>query len=1086
MLKFKSKITRIYYPKNGRLEDGDWGIVGFSTDKCDFKLIEGAVKLNSYGQLSIVGNFPTLREGIEYTVIAKEGTNHKDEFQYDKVFIFEEYNFENEEDKRRFLEIVLTESQVNTLYDYFDDPFELIKNKDLEELTKAKGIGAKSVMKLFDKYDKTIDYSKAYLQLENFGLTQNMITKLCDVYGSPEILIAKLNKNPYIVADEVDGIGWKKSDDIAMKMGIDKESQHRIEAYVQHYLKQQTEKGHSYVEPSEFAEDVCTMLSIERPQLAEVIRDMYSREVLYWEEDKSFIALRSTYELEKSLTDEVLRILNQRNKLEYNNYEEIIKEIEEEQGWEFTDEQMDGVKTILENNFVVLTGLSGCVDNETEYFNGEKWVKISKYQEGDNVLQFNPEDKSAEMVKPLAYIKEPQDVLYRMRNYTKTVDQVISKCHDIAYLSSKGNVNKKRAEIIFEEHKNNPRGVGYKFINAFNYNGGKGIELSEEWIRIMVAVFADGSYYYQLGESAKTYNKCRFHIKKKRKKERLRMLFANAGIDWEEKKSSAEGYSDFYIYTPYRAKSFPLEWYNGTVEQFEIILDEVCYWDTNVDAKGRKRFSTCIKQDADFIQFVASSLGHTANITSQDRRGQMRGKYERKSIEYNVSISKNKWRQSSLSVVKPEMKIDIEEYTSHDGYMYCFTIPSGYLIFRREGKIFVSGNCGKSSLLKAVTTILDRNGYTVAQTALAGKASARIEEVTGFEAKTIHRLLEYNPKHGGFMRDEYNPISEDIDILDEGSMVGGGLYYSLLKAVKDGSKFVLVGDDGQLESIGSLNVFYDLLNSPHVPKVRLTKIHRQAQNSAIITESIALRQGKQILERGFVGRETRGVLQDLIIDSYDEKEPVALAIMEHYKTEYELLKDVNKIQIIVPMRENGDISVYNLNQSVQRYVNPTIKNGQFVEINGKKKPYILKVGDKVINKVNNYKTCDVDLNICPIFNGNFGIIKEIDLECNTMEIEFECIGRIVVPKKHWKHIELGYASTVHSMQGSQVDVAIVGLDFSAYVMLTRELPYTAMTRAKKKCYLVIQNSALSFAINNSQVPNKKTFMPKLLGDYFNN
>lgn len=1087
MLKFKSRIDRIFFPKSGIIKNDEWGIVGFETDSDVLEVIEGEVKLNSFGSLSIVGNFPSLDYYKTYTVIAKEGKNHKNEFQYELLFIFEEFNFNEEKDKRTFLGRILSESQVNLLYDHFDDPFELIKNRDTEELTKVKGIGFSTVQKMYSKYDKAIDYSYAYVSLDELGLTTNMIKKLTDSYGSPNTLVDKIKDNPYIISDDVDGIGWKKADAIAQKRGIESDNPFRVEAYIKYYLKETSNKGHSYVDPSVFAEDICNELAIERPLLVSVIRDMFDRDILYWTEDKTFIALKSMYNLESVVTDHVVRILNQENIFEYTGYELMLGELEKQQGWDFTNEQKAGVKTILDNNFVVLTGLSGCVDNETEYFNGKEWRRISEYTHGEMVLQFNPDNRTASLTAPEKYHKYKEDVMYFLNNKGGSVNQVLSLDHDFAYETSKGHFTKKSVKDLIEIHNSSKGGFTGGIYNAFNYEGGAGIDLSDEWIRVMVAVFADGSYSYNLGEKAPTYNKCRFHIKKDRKKIRLRELFTSAKIEWVEKESAAEGYTDFFIFTPYRAKTFPIDWYNATKHQLEVIADEVLNWDGTFGAKGRRSFSTTIKSDADFIQFVFSSLGYTSNIHTYDRRGEFRGKYERKTIEYSVQISKNKWRSSSLIGGGNTPKASITEYRGHDGYKYCFTVETGYLVLRRDNKIFVTGNCGKSTLLKAVTTILKNGGYSFRMCALAGKASARMEEVTGFKAETIHRMLGYNPKLNAFIHNEYNPMEEDVIIMDEVSMVGGELFYQAIRAVKNGAKLILVGDDGQLESIGTLNVFFDLLNSPYIPKVRLTEIHRQAQNSAIVTESIKIRNGYQILERGFVGKEIRGVLQDLIIDAYDEKEMVAVSIMRHYKEEYDRLKDVNKLQVIVPMRENGDASVYNLNIALQEYVNPRLTTGEYVEVGGgKKKPYKIKVGDKVVNKKNNYKTISSDFTTTPIFNGNFGIVKNIDLTDDFMEIDFDVQGKVYVPKSHWSYIELGYASTVHSQQGSQVEVAIVGIDYSSYVMLVRELPYTAITRAQKKCYLIVQTSALSYAINNSQVPNKRTFLPNLIQERLTN
>lgn len=387
-----------------------------------------------------------------------------------------------------------------------------------------------------------------------------------------------------------------------------------------------------------------------------------------------------------------------------------------------------------------------------------------------------------------------------------------------------------------------------------------------------------------------------------------------------------------------------------------------------------------------------------------------------------------------------------------------------------------SAGTGKSTLVSAFLHIL--NGYTYVQCALSGRASSRMAEITGVPGYTIHRLLGYplGPEEEGlFQFHEHNKYESDIFIVDEISMVDGALFLRLLKAIPSGSKLICLGDPGQLEAIGSCNIAYDMVHSDLIPTVTLTKIHRQAEKSAIITESIKVRNGRQIIEKDWAGEEVRGELQDLRIDCFSDPSNSYYQVMAAFNKAMQREDfDILETQIIVPLKYKGDISTYNLNLVVQQLYNPADKKKAQVKINKDKNPYILREGDKVINILNNYKTTP------PIYNGNVGYIKEINELDGYMNIFFIGIGDVMVEDTYWSGIELGYAMTVHKSQGSQMDHVIFGLDQTGYVLATRELLYTGLTRAKKKCELIAQNSTLRAAVFREFVSRKTTHLQRCL------
>jgi len=383
---------------------------------------------------------------------------------------------------------------------------------------------------------------------------------------------------------------------------------------------------------------------------------------------------------------------------------------------------------------------------------------------------------------------------------------------------------------------------------------------------------------------------------------------------------------------------------------------------------------------------------------------------------------------------------------------------------------------GKSSAVAGVLSCLD-DGYTFAQTALSGKASVNLTDITGQEGHTIHRLLGYNPGRDGFTRNEKNPLEYNMIILDETSMVDAQLFLSLIKAIPTGSKLVMLGDTNQLESIGVGNVMTDLIDSEIVPCVTFDKIHRQGAKSGIIPFSIEVAQGKCRYKDSWVGEEILGELQDLKVIGFScekgETKPSIDLIIQEFKEMYKECKDISQIGVVLPTKSNGT-SCYKVNQLVQDIVLSPRRRGQGIELGTKKEPYTIYKGDKVINLKNNYKT---DPNI---FNGNMGEVERLGSELEDALIDFYNIGKVEVGAKDLTSIDLGYAITTHKSQGSGIPYLIGCLDYSHFTMLNREQLYTLVTRAKKKCTLIVETKAMNRAIRTSNIKHKRTFLYHML------
>lgn len=378
--------------------------------------------------------------------------------------------------------------------------------------------------------------------------------------------------------------------------------------------------------------------------------------------------------------------------------------------------EMDGIKTgfpeldkalykLFYGTLTIVTGINGCVSADTEYFNGIEWKPISEYTIDDKVLQYN-ENGVAELVYPEKYHKYPCDRFWHFKS-AYGVDQMVSDEHNLVYLSSKNHINKKQVSDVLVQHNSAQHGFSGKFITTFEYNG-EGIALTDEELRVMCAVICDGSMIPRKTKDTI----CRINIKKERKKQRLRMLLQQANIPYIECNYNPADleYITFMFIPPIDTKSFGADWYKCSQSQLQIIADEILNWDGHT-TKNRKSFSTTNKETADFIQFVFSATGQRSVILNNDRVGERRGNYVRKSIEYTVHVTS----QIHPSIFNVKNKIEIPSVPSSDGYKYCFTVPSGMLVLRHNGRINITGNSGKSSFLSQLVCNCIEQGHNVFQ-----------------------------------------------------------------------------------------------------------------------------------------------------------------------------------------------------------------------------------------------------------------------------------------------------------------------------------------------------------------------------------
>ena len=367
---------------------------------------------------------------------------------------------------------------------------------------------------------------------------------------------------------------------------------------------------------------------------------------------------------------------------------------------------------------------------------------------------------------------------------------------------------------------------------------------------------------------------------------------------------------------------------------------------------------------------------------------------------------------------------------------------------------------GKTTIINAILKIFNRLRVSIMLAAPTGRAAKRMTETTGHEAKTIHRLLEYSIKNGGFRKNESEPLDCDLLIVDEASMIDAILFYHLLKAIPLHTTFVLVGDVNQLPSVGAGNILKDVISSGTVPVVLLDTIFRQARNSRIIVNAHRINQGilpetkNEDLESDFffIEKEDPETVLKIILDLASDRIPDRFG-----------LNPVDEIQIITPMHK-GIVGAANLNLELQRRLNP----GEAGVTRGNR---IFRVGDKVMQTRNNYEK--------EVFNGDMGRITRIDPEQREVTITFD--GRdIVFDFIDMDEIILSYAVSVHKSQGSEFPAVIIPVLTQHYIMLQRNLLYTAVTRGRKLVVLVGTKKALAIAVHNDRMKKRFTLLSERL------
>lgn len=919
-------------------------------------------------------------------------------------------------------------------------------------------VGKKRLPDYIDKVKRDCHSILFYPTCYQKGIeSQGAISRLAEAYKTPEGLEQEMSIHPYMIYMDVAGYSFDRADRLVKAHYPNMlDSVERCERATIKVLKENEETGDTRLSVRILVEELKELVPETKDHIKEVITD---NPLFFYDEERKRVALMATYMAECTIADHIKHRLADKRiapKMNWRDYTEV-------DGFTCTEEQSKILQMVADGaRIALLTGSAGCVDCDTEFFTGHGWKRIADYEQGDKVLQYNM-DGTAELVEPLRYIKQPCDKLWHFET-SYGCNQTVCEDHRIVYWSAKGYYHECNIKDIIKKQSLNATGWTGKFKTTFSY-GGNGIDLTDAEIKVMCAVICDSSF------TKSNNNYCRFHIKKDRKKYRLREIFTEANIEWKESESSAEGYTDFYIYAPRREKEFTDYWYNCNIHQLQVICDNILFWDGNVNTtktgKVRRRFSTNVKATADFIQFAYTACGHRATISVKDRIGQEYltcGKlYTRKSIEYNLCISDRNFVGFSCKSQDEHNRTPITQVPTTDGYKYCFTVPSSMLVLRRRNCIFITGNCGKTSSMRALIRMLEAHGKTYQLLAPTGIAARRLNEATDRPASTIHMALAM-----GIPKTEYI-------ILEESSMIAVHLLASLLNDIGYNPNLVFICDEAQLASISCGNIVQDIIDSGVMPHANLTKVFRYG-TSGLATVATDTRNGKieHLFDKypDFKCVESDGSMEQIVLE-YEN------LLRQGYKK--------NDILILSPFNK-GDKGTYVINQRIQKEFN----NHEYTPVEYKHPlgKIQFKIGDKVLNTKNNYSMPCIHIDedgyeserkmFCA--NGDIGIVRDyrkLNDSRNALVVEFDN-GMALVSGKDIGHLILGYAVSCHKAQGLGYKAVLVVIAPQHKRMLSRNLCYVALSRAQERMTLISDQDTIYEALKIQENLERDTYLADLL------
>ena len=958
------------------------------------------IKLNSYGNFTVTGELGYLSLNKEYDFILREGQTNQYGTSYSVVDVpsmkLEDLKKLSYEDKYEILkECTSSDKIAKNILEAYPDYIEIAVNQGADAIDTKKIYGVGKVYnnsycrKLISKYKY---YTFCHnTKMKDYEFSVSEAKALFDKYGTAEDIIKAMSINPYYNLIEVCKRSFDNADELLKEVRKDLiDSDIRTEALIMEILKRNEYDGNTRLKGTDLFHVVKEDYNCDNliPKLKDVA---VQSQLIYYDDDTTDLSLMSTYIGECNIYDFVTRKIKESPIVD----DSLIEKYRNLDGSELSDEQLNAVRNFNKYSFTLLTGSAGCVDKDTEFFNGNEWKKISDYQDEDMVLQYTKDGK-AELVRPNAYIKLPCDTMYFFGN--NEINQMLSDDHNMIFDDHNKLLEMKTNDFVKFFNDNSFNTDGLKFRTTFHYDG-EGVDLTDDEIRRLCTRIFFGTY-----------------------------------------------------------KLTPKHWYKYSHHQLQVFCDNFLRLNYR-----NKHFYTINKYYADFIQFIFSSCGYKVAIDL----------YDNEYNEYVITITKK-------TLVGLNKETEIKKVTTVDGYKYCFNVPSHMLVLRRDNRVFITGNCGKTFATKSIINFCDDNNLSYTLLAPTGSAALRLHESTHRDAMTIHLKC---------LRDQ--DIHTDVLIVDECSMIDLKTFNMMINTISnDNIRIVLVGDKSQLTPVGIGCVFADLINSHKVPITELTKVFRYNDNG-ILYIATNTRQGRFCLNDDVVThrKNTYSIGQMYHFYEMQNDDNVDENILEKVNDTYNklLLKGIPKKDILILSAYNvGDCGVNKINSVIQAEVNPpSSQKKEFKKGRG----VVFRVGDRVINTKNDYNAIPLDsynqieasngvitgddVPTTTLFNGQRGVVVEIRDKAMICDFEGEMIA---IDRSKIQYIKLAYAITYHKSQGQEANYVISVVSPTQSKLLTRNLLYVGETRAKKAQYDIGTLDAMQQALSVDGIEIRDTWL----------
>ena len=986
-IKCKARVTKKVY------SNGDFYIWSIRPNE-----FPSPIELNQYGNASIVGELSYLSEGKDYDFVLNDKGTTKYGHQYEVIDVpsISIQNIEDLTEEEKFeilMECTSSKRIANNILAGCPNFIALAVTKGADAIDESKIVGVGKVYKnaycrvLVEKYKY---YAFTHLdEIKPYKLTISEAKALFGYYSDIEKSKNALKEDPYFVLIEVLGRTFAKADYLILELRPELiDSDVRGEAIVLDVLKECEAEGSSRLDGYSLyyivKEDYKNVSTIA-PNLKNIAQNSPR---IFYDEKSGDLSRMDTYIAEANVADFVINKVKNSTKLDID----WSKYTHNEDGFDMTEQQSKALENFCNSNISLLTGYAGCVDKDTEFFNGHEWKKISEYKDGDMVLQY-AEDGKAKLVRPNAYIKLPCDTMYLFGN--NEINQMLSDDHNMIFDDHDKLLEMKTSDFVESFNNGTFDTDRLKFRTTFHYDG-EGCSFTDDEIRCLCEMMYFGG-----------------------------------------------------------RKLTPKYWYKYSHHQLQVFCDNFLRLNNR-----NKYFYTTNKYYADFIQFAFSSCGYKVVIDLYNN-------------EYTLTITKE-------TLVGLNKNTEIKKVTTIDGYKYCFNVPSEMLVLRRNGKIFITHNCGKTTSIQGLIQLMEDNNMSYTLLTPTGKASKVLSEATHRSAQTIHRACFSGE------------IATDVVIVDEASMINLEVMNMLINSITNpNARIVFSLDNAQLTPIGVGKVISDLIETNIVPKTELTQVFRYTDDGSLFVAT-NIRNGKNfftsdnVKEKGntFSVSSNYKFIETSNDDLFDE-------VIRQYKGL--ISQGIKQDDILVMCPYNvSKIGNYAICNAIQEEFNPPKPN----ELTHKRKiggtTIVFRKGDIVVNKKNNYNIpteegynvlmsdsmlTEEDVPTSIVLNGQMGRIVQVVKEGLLIKFDEEIL---FFNKQNINNLLLGYSISTHSSQGSSAQYTISIVSDLCKRMLSKELIYVADTRCKKSHIDIGQQDAFLYALSHSDNQHRYTWLKEML------